>query len=153
MADPLHCDWSGANQQFYSGTHTIMEIVPGAAGVGCVKSKLAVTAKTTSYTVLTSDFGSVFTTRGALAAVTFTLPAASGNSGAWVEFYNVADQDMIITGTDEELVVFNDATADAIQFSTASEQIGGAFRAICDSTSWIVVPMATETQTVTITSA
>lgn len=112
-----------------------------------------VTAKTGNYTVTTSDFSRIFTTRGAAGAVTFTLPAASGNSGQWVEFYNLADQDMIVAGQDEELVCINDLTADSIKFNTANEKIGGGFRAVCDGTSWIVVPLATETQTVVVTSA
>lgn len=117
------------------------------------REKLSVVAKTSSYTLTTSDFGKVFTTRGAGGAITFTLPAASGNSGEWFEFYNVANQNMILAAADEGMVCFNDLTADAIAFQTTNEKIGGGFRAICDGTSWIVVPLATETQTVTITSA
>lgn len=113
-----------------------------------------VEAKTSSYTVLVSDMGKVFTTRGAAGAVTFTLPAASSAlAGASVEFYSVADQNMIVAGQDEEIVCFNDLTADSIGFTTTSEKIGGGIRAVCDGTSWICVPLATETQTVTIASA
>lgn len=116
-------------------------------------TKYTVTAKTASYAVTASDFGSILTTRGAAGAVTFTLPAASGNGGHWVEFYNVADQNMIVDGTDEELVVFNDLTADSISYSQSAEKIGGGFRAVCDGTSWIVVPLCTETQTIAIVSS
>lgn len=113
-----------------------------------------VVAKTADYTVTASDMGKIFTTRGATGAVTFTLPAASTQlQGAVVEFYNVADQNMTVAGADEELVAFNDLTADSIAYSTSSEKIGGGFRAVCDGTSWIVVPLATETQTVTVASA
>lgn len=128
------------------------------AGTGVIDSSVAVEAPLTvaatgSGTLAAADLNKVHTTRGATGAVTYTLPAASGNSGNWVEFYNVADQDMTVAGQDEELVVLNDLTADSISFSTASEKIGGGFRAVCDGTSWIVVPLATETQTVTIASA
>ena len=120
---------------------------------GLIRPKLKVVAKTASYTITSADFGTVFTTRGG-SGVTFTLPAASAlNRGEWVLFLNVADQDMTVTGADEGLVCFNDLTADSIDFSTGSEKIGGAFLAISDETSWIVVPLATETQTVTVTSA
>lgn len=121
---------------------------------GNVRPRFKVTAKTASYTVTPNDFGSILTTRGAGGAITFTLPTASSvNAGDWVLFINVADQNMIVTGTDEGLVVFNDLTADAIAFQQASEKIGGAFLAISDGTSWAVVPLATETQTIAVTSA
>jgi hypothetical protein len=121
---------------------------------GTIRPKFKVTAKTASYTVTVGDFGTVLTTRGAGGAIVFTLPAASAvNKGEWVLFVNVADQNMTIAGADEGLVVFNDLTADAIAFSQASEKIGGAFLAVSDGTSWCVVPIATETQTIAVTSA
>ena len=113
-------------------------------------TKYTVAAKTASYAVTASDFGSILTTRGAGSAVTFTLPAASGNGGHWVEFYNVADQNMFVAGTAGELVFFNDLAGNSISFETSSKKIGGGFRAVCDGTSWIVVPLATETQTISI---
>lgn len=113
-----------------------------------------VEAKTSDYTVVAADAGKVFTTRGATTPITFTLPAAStALQGASVRFYNVADFDMWVEGSDEELVVINDATADSVGLATASELIGGAFDAFCDGTSWLVVPLATETQTITVTSS
>lgn len=129
------------------------------AGSGVIDSSVAVEAPLTvaatpaGGSLAAADLNKVHTTRGATGTVTFTLPAAASNAGAWVEFYNVADQDMTVAGQDEELVCFNDLTADSITFSTSGEKIGGGFRAVCDGTSWIVVPLATETQTVTIASA
>jgi hypothetical protein len=121
---------------------------------GSVRPKLNTIVKTSSYTVTPLDYGSVFTSRGATCAVTFTLPAAgSSNSGDWALFVNVADQNMFVAGPDEGLVVFNDLTADNIGFATTSEKIGGMLLAISDGTSWIVLPIATETQTVNIGTA
>jgi len=121
---------------------------------GSVRPKLKVTAKTSSYTVTPADFGSVLTTRGAGGAITFTLPSASAvNKGEWVLFVSVADQNMIVAGADEGLVCKNDLTADSIAYQTGSEKIGGAFLAISDGTSWTVMPLAEEAQTVTIGSA
>ena len=132
----------------------IMRLWNDCSDGGRVRPILNIIVKTASYTVTSSDFGSVITTRGASGAVTFTLPAASSkNDGEWVLFISVANQNMIVAGADEGLVVFNDLTADAIAFQTGSEKIGGAFLAISDGTSWAVVPLATETQTVTVTSA
>lgn len=129
----------------------IMRLWNAASTGGRVRPKLGVVVKTSSYTITTADFGTVFTTRGAAAAVTFTLPAASSlNTGEWVLFINVADYNMMVEGADEGLVVFNNLTADNILFGTASEKIGGALLAISDGTSWVVLPLATETQTVTV---
>jgi hypothetical protein len=121
---------------------------------GLERPRLNITIKTASYTITPDDFGKVFTTRGATAAVTFTLPAAvTVNKGNWVLFVNIADQNMIVAGSDENLVVFNDATADTIAFQTSSEKIGGGFLAVSDGTSWCVMPLASETQTVTVGSS
>lgn len=118
---------------------------------GDVRSK--VEAKTTSYTVTTSDLGKIFTTRGAAGAVTFTLPAASSEiAGAELTFINVADQNMIVAGQDEEVVAFNDLTADSVAYQTTSEKIGGGFRALCDGSSWLLLPL-TSAGTVTVASA
>ena len=132
----------------------IMRLFNDCVTGGRLRPKLKITVKTASYTVTPDDFGSVLTTRGAGGAVTFTLPAASAkNKNECVLFINVADQNMIVAGADEGLVVFNDLTADAIAFQQASEKIGGAFLAISDGSSWCVVPLATELQTIAITSA
>ncbi len=132
----------------------IMRLWNDCSEGGRVRPILNIIVKTASYTVTSKDFGSVITTRGAQGAVTFTLPAASSvNKGDWVLFANVANQNMIVAGADEGLVTFNDLTADDIGFKQTSEKIGGAFLAISDGTSWVVVPLATETQTITVTSA
>ena len=129
----------------------IMRMWNDCATGGRLRPKFRIVAKTASYTVTPDDFGSVLTTRGAGGAITFTLPAASAvNKGEFVLFVNVADQNMIVAGATGGLVVFNDLTANSIAFQTTSEKIGGAFLAISDGTSWVVVPVATETQTVTV---
>ena len=115
-----------------------------------IAPKYKVTAKTGNYTIVAADFGQVFTTRGAAGAVTFTLPAASGNAGAWVEFYNAVGQNMAIAGTAGELILFNDAAANSATFSTAGELIGAAVRVFCDGTSWYVAPMIFEAVTITV---
>lgn len=149
----LSCDlkWFGATASDYlSLDASTNELKP----VGDLHNMNIVTAKTTAYTITTADFGKIFTTRGNAGSLTFTLPAASGNSGAVVEMYNVAGQTMIVAAADEEMVTFNDLTADSIEYSTASELIGGGFRCICDGTSWIVVALiSAEAQTITVNSA
>lgn len=114
-------------------------------------TRMKVEAKTASYTITTADLGKLFTNRGDTDAITFTLPAAASTpSGSWVKFLAVADFSLAVAGATGELVVFNDAAANSIAMATASEIIGGGFEAICDGTSWLVYPLGTETQTVTI---
>lgn len=129
----------------------IMRLWNAAVDGGFVRPKTNVVVKTSSYTLTPSDFGSVFTTRGATTTVTFTLPTAGDtNKGDWVLFISVADQHMTVAGDSNGLVVFNDLTADNIGYGTASELIGGAFLAISDGTSWIVLPIGTETQSLAV---
>ena len=115
-----------------------------------------VIAKTSDYTVTVNESGAIFTTEGATAAVEFTLPSAG--SGPWVFFfYNAEDVEMgVAAETADTLVTFNNAAADKVQFTTASEHIGGAF--MCFSAGGSVVYAAAMTydatdQAVTIVDA
>lgn len=124
-------------------------------GIGAPAYK-TVEAKTAAYTIdpTVDPSGKVFTTRGATTAITFTLPAVSGNAGLHYFFASVADVNMVVAGPDEGVVSLNDLTADSVAYQTASLKIGGAFLAVCDGTSWLIWALpATVTQTVTVASA
>lgn len=110
-----------------------------------------VVAKTADYTVLTTDHGTLFTNRGAGAAVTFTLPAVAAK-GLRYGFYVVANQNVLVVGgTADTMVAFNDATANSVAFSTTGEKIGGMFEVFGDGTGWLVLPrLGQDSQTVTI---
>lgn len=100
-------------------------------------------AKAASYTVnpLVDRAGTVFTTRGATGAVTFTLPSlASGQYvGYFVEFLNLVDQNMTIAAPlADTLVAVNDVAADSVVFSTSSQKIGARALAQWDGTQWAV---------------
>lgn len=111
-----------------------------------------VVAKTADYTVVAADNGTVFTTRGAVGAVNFTLPTIA--AGLRYRFMNEAGQNMTITSVvADTLVVFNDLAADSIAFSTVAELIGGSFEIMAndDATKWLVfVNLGSETQTPTV---
>lgn len=115
--------------------------------------RTTVVAKTTAYTITAADSGKVLTNRGAAGSVTFTLPTvAAGFDGVDVIIMAVvAAQNVVIAAqTTGQIVTFNDAAANSITISTTSEIIGAAFRAICDGTSWLLLPYLNEGQTVTI---
>lgn len=117
--------------------------------------KLNVVAKTASYSVLPSESGTLFTTTGATGAVTFTLPAIADSEGCCFWFYNTVDQNMVLTGPADKLVVVGDAAADSAAFQTASEKIGGGFFAVCDGALWLIMPHIWDNGTLvsTITTA
>lgn len=105
--------------------------------------------KATDYTVLATDNGTYFTTRGAAAAVEFTLPALK--RGLEFEFYSEADQNLTVTAaTADTLVAFNDAAADSVAFSTSGEKLGGKFRvrANDDASAWLVEAVGANTVTI-----
>jgi len=124
---------------------------PGAFGAGqkdfafsqnLQVQRLKVTAKTASYSLLESDSGGLFTTTGASGAVTFTLPAVSGSAGLNYWIFNTVDQNIIITGPADTLVVKNDAAADSLTHSTSNEKIGQSFFIVGDGSKWLVFNIA-----------
>ena len=72
----------------------------------------------------------------------FTLPApAVKYTGMWAKFVMLADFELKVTsGTADTMVILDDATADSVAFTTASEQIGGMIECICTGTAWIAIP-------------
>jgi hypothetical protein len=98
-------------------------------------------AKTANYqvAVATDASGTLFTTRGAGGAVTFTLPAVSAAlAGYTYEFVGVANQNIGVAAAAGTIVTFNNAAAASVTASTAGGKIGAHFRAVCDGTSWHV---------------
>lgn len=122
----------------------------GAATFNLTGAVRTVTAKTTDYPVVAADSGKVFTTLGAGASVTFTLPAVATSAGLWFTFVNAVGQTMVITAPANKLVTFNNATATSLTFSTSSELIGAAVQVVCDGAFWYAMLMTEETQTVTV---
>ena len=96
-------------------------------------------AKTANYTITKLENGTLFTNTGAEAAVVFTLPALS--PFLYFRFMVTADQSVTVSSAaGDDMVVFNDATADSVAFSTSSEKIGGSLLIFSNSagTKWYV---------------
>lgn len=123
-----------------------MGIFDGAGGI-----KMNVVAKTANYTILTPSTaagagdpsGTIFTNRGAVGAVTFTLPApVAALAGVFYDFLGFAAQNMLVaTATPDTLVVSADAAADSLAMSTVI--VGNMMRAVCDGTSWYAFGVST----------
>lgn len=109
----------------------------------------ALIPKTAAFTVdpTTTKVGTLFTNRGAGGAVTFTLPQLSGTAqqggtwdGYWLEFQAEADQTLTVACTAGKAITFNNAAATSLALSTGGAKIGGAIRAIWDSSAakWVL---------------
>ena len=141
-----------------SGEQTFMNTIEGNRPMLDAYGRIAtisytpkIVAKTAAYTVVAADSGTIFTTVGATAAVTFTLPAIS--TGPWAfKFICGADVGMTVAAaTADTMLTMNDAAADSIAFNTTAERIGGTVEVYCDGTTLIgLARMATEAQTPTI---
>jgi len=104
-----------------------------------------IVAKTADYTVKAYESGTLFTTRGAVGAVNFTLPTAV-TAGLWYGFYNIANQNLTVTaGTVDTMVAINDATARSVSFQSANLKIGGMFEVFSDGTGWLTRVSAGQT--------
>ena len=99
------------------------------------KSLFRVQVKAASYTVTEADSGSIFTTYGGSAAITFTLPS-NPKRGLWYLFVNAVNQNMVITGDSTELITFNNATATSVTYSTGSQKIGATCLVFADGNSF-----------------
>lgn len=97
--------------------------------------------KTANYAIK-ADFdrnGTVFTTRGAGGAVTFTLPTLNAaKAGVFFDFHNIADQTMTVAAAAGKAVCVNNAAATSLAASTGGQKIGARIRAEWDGTSWLL---------------
>ena len=119
----------------------------GSALLGGWKNFLA---KTSAYTVVNQDNGTLFTTLGAVGAVTFTLPAITASKGQRYGFYSAADQTMTVaSAAAADLITFNNIAASSVAFSTGTEKIGGYVEVLgLDNNKWAVVAHGSNTLTV-----
>lgn len=108
-------------------------------------------AKTTAYSVLSTDHGRFFTNRGATASVTFTLPAVTTlPAGFTVSFFAVSNYGLVVAsnGSSDNIVGLNDAGADTITCTTTSRMIGANVKVVFDGVGWLAIEGAGATYTV-----
>ena len=108
---------------------------------------------TSDTTVYPSDSGIIFVANES-ADIEFTLPAVADYKGKMNIFINRADYEMLITGgTADVMVLLNNATADGVSITTASEHIGGAIMVVGDGSYYYVFNLSAGANTVTAVSA
>lgn len=108
-------------------------------------------AKTSNFTITKTLNGTLFTNSGAAGAVVFTLPALSPYLA--FRFRVVADQDVTVaSAAGDDMVAFNDASADSVAFSTSGQKIGGGLFIYSNAagTKWIVENESAGANTVTV---
>lgn len=113
--------------------------MPAQSRQGGVRYEQKIVAKTASYTITASESGTLFTNRGATAAITFTLPLNSTCPiGTWFEFYGISATGYTVASNPSDTIVTkNDAAADSITMTTTSLIIGAAVRVVWDGTGWL----------------
>jgi hypothetical protein len=96
-------------------------------------------SKTTAYTLVAADTGTLFDNTGAGASVTFTLPAVT-TLGFVAGFRVITGQNVLVTSAEgTNIITYNNASASTIAFQTASHLIGGGLRFYTNpaGTKWI----------------
>lgn len=109
--------------------------------------------KTSAYTVVAADNYTLFDNVGAGGAVTFTLPALA--NGYFFGFRVQADQNVTIASNEgDNMVAFNDASADSVAFSTGGALIGGMVVVYTNpgATKWIVEDHSAGANTITVST-
>jgi len=101
-------------------------------------------AKTASFTIVYPFHapGTVFTNRGAIGAITATLPTPTqALTGVWYEFLVHAAQSFIVAGAAAGAIcTIGNAAANNVSFETANAKVGRGIRAVCDGTQWLCAP-------------
>ena len=107
--------------------------------------------KTADYTVVANDNYTLFDNVGATGTVIFTLPALA--NGYLFGFRTQADFNLQVSSNEgDNMITFNDASADSVAFSTSGEKIGGMFIIFSNpgATKWIVENVSAGANTVTV---
>jgi hypothetical protein len=107
--------------------------------------------KTAAYTVVASDNHTLFDNVGATAAVTFTLPVLA--NGYFFGFRVQADQNVTVASNEgDNMIAFNDVSADSVAFSTGGSLIGGMVWVYTNpgATKWIVEDHSAGANTITV---
>lgn len=120
--------------------------MPGTRQPGRKREVIAITA---DLTLTAFDMGKTFHTTGASGAVTVTLPDPALCDGGDVLILNTVNQNLTIS-CDEKIIALNNAAADSVAASTASEKIGAAYWLHALPTKWFVCHLTEETQTTTV---
>lgn len=126
-------------------TKRIEVVSGGTADFTACKYLMRTQVKTAAYQVLETDSGTTFTTYGASASVTFTLPS-NPKAGLWYRFVIGADYEMVITGDADQLCTFNDLTATSVTFTTSGQHLGACLEVFADGNTFYALNLVDSCQ-------
>ncbi len=110
-----------------------------------------IVAKTSDYTIVAADNGTLFTNTGAsTSAVNFTLPTLA--NGLYFRFLATDNGSLTVTSAaGSDMIIKNSATGSSVAFSTSSEKIGGSLLVFSNQagTKWFVNNLSAGSNTVT----
>jgi hypothetical protein len=104
-----------------------------------IRRQSPVLAKTANFTLdmVATKTGTRFSNRGAVGAVTMTLPTPPTGVQSWdgyyVEFQGTADQTFTVAAAAGKAVCFNNAAATSLAASTGGQKIGAVIKAQWDA--------------------
>jgi Tol biopolymer transport system component len=110
--------------------------------------ELPIAVKTADATLTRSDSGKIITTYGDGDDIEITLPTAK-YKGFFCLIVQSTDNELKVTaGTADTLITHNDAAADSVSFTSASNQIGQAVLILCDGNAYYALQVTAGTFTV-----
>ncbi|MCK5847615.1 MAG: hypothetical protein KAH01_00285 [Caldisericia bacterium] len=121
--------------------HGLAPNVDGNHIIDDIAFKFNVVAKVAAYTCKVKESGTWFTTEGATAAVTFTLPAVADSDNVVYWFYSAEDFAMTIAAPAGTMVAGNGATSTSIAFDQSTQIIGTGAMVVCDGSLWYAFPI------------
>jgi len=107
--------------------------------------------KTAAYTLVANDNFTLFDNVGATTAITFTLPTLA--NGYLFGFSVQAAQNVTVASSaGDDMIAYNDASADSVAFSTGGSLIGGQVWVYSNpaGTKWIVEDHSAGANTITV---
>ncbi len=120
-----------------------------ATGISAPDTATAEYAVTANTTLKVINNGALYTTTGANAPVTITLPAIS--AGLCFDFMAISANNLLITSAEgNNIVASNTVVANTVAFQTANTVIGGYLRMFTNAagTKWYVRVMCSNTITI-----
>ena len=117
------------------------------------RGEVAYTQAESPVTLTEADRDKLITNEGATGSVTFNLPAGTPKKDLAYYFYVMADQEVVVqTVAGDQIMTFNNAAADSVSITTASQHIGACLAFIGDGTQWKTYNLSNG-NTITVTDA
>ena len=129
-----------------AGTVTASKVLAVGSGSALTGLRQTTSGQTSGFSPNATDSGTVYYVTGG-GGITATLPTPA--TGIVFDFCNAVDQNLTVSASPDLLVVFNNASASTVAFSTSGEKIGGCIKAIGTGGYYLIMPSASNSLTIT----